>query len=88
MPYAKKEDKAKQMRDYRKRQTEYHQMIVDHAKEIIATRNALLKIVQLISFTLNRTDLTDSEKIVEISKIPIPEEIMQRLKWLPKVVLA
>jgi len=85
MPYTDKRKLYEAQKKYHKR---HQKMILNHAKEIIATRDSLFKLVLLISFTINRTDLTDSEKIAQISKIPIPEEIEQHLKRLPKEVIA
>ena len=99
MPYAKKEDKAAQMRDFRQRKKAERKVERESHDRLIATflkvgvqrrkeRSEMLKIIRVIAFTISRTDLTDSEKVMQICKVPIPDELTPYLKQPSKEVTA
>jgi hypothetical protein len=78
-------------RNFRKRKREEEKRkVADQAAKIGQFMNEsalrrrqwleMLTVIRVIAFTVNRTDLTDGEKVKAISKIPISDELVPYLK--------
>jgi uncharacterized protein with WD repeat len=103
MPYANKQKQKAYLRDYmrerqRKKKKEDAEKAIDltvkltqRMDEHARTRREwleMLNIIRVMAFTVSRTDLTDKEKIAQISKIPISDELKQYFKQRLKEVTA
>lgn len=87
MPIRDKEKARAYMREYmnkRRAKKRLIKSIQEKAKSITLEWRQMFEIIREMAFTVNRSDLTDSEKIARIKSITIPKELMPYFRDLPK----
>ena len=99
MPYKDEKKQLKAMREINRKARQRRKADFERSQRLIAQfqkagverrkeRVQMLDIIQQTMFILDRTDLTDSEKVARISAIPIPEILALSMVKLLKEVTA
>ena len=91
MPIKDKAKSKEYIREYMRKRRAKERLTKDVLERLNHTMlewRQMLNIIDQIAFIVSRSDLTDSEKVNHISKIPISDQLTPYFKELQKKVIA